>query len=701
VRSTLQTRREFLESSATMGASLVIAFYLPTVGCAGEDPPSSGMAGVDAFQPNAWLAIHADGSVDIWSGRSEMGQGVKTALPMIVAEELDADWRKVRVIQADADPVYGNQVTVASRSISEGWEPLRKAGAAAREMLVTAAARTWQVSRTSCQTRQGVVRHLPSGWELAYGALVDVASKLPVPRDPSLKDPGEYRLVGSPVPRVDTPDKVSGRAIYGIDVRVPGMVRAAVARSPVFGGRVRRFDPARALAVPGVRRVLEISRGVAVVGENTWAVFQGKRALEIEWDEGSTSRWSSEGITRAFAESATGPGESVRRVGDVEEGLRRAAKTLEAVYEAPYLAHACMEPMNCTAHVRDGQCEIWAPTQNPQGVRREASRVLDLPEDAITVHVTYLGGGFGRRGGPVDYATEAIELAAMLEAPVQVVWSREDDIQNALYRPATYHVLRAGLDAGGRPVAWSHTLAAPEGPAFMITRGADELVYPIPHFRLERTTAGPGIPLAEWRGVGPSQNEWVVESFVDELAAAAGRNPYVYRRQLVADRPRLVAVLDAAARYAGWAQAPPAGRARGIALSVYNGTHVAQVAEVSVGTKGEVRVHRVVVTIDCGIVINPDTVEAQTQSNIAYGLTAALYGEIGIERGRVAQSNFHDYRILGMAEMPEVEVHLIRTDSPPSGVGEAALPALAPAVCNAIQAATGTRVRKLPIGRVI
>jgi isoquinoline 1-oxidoreductase beta subunit len=700
VSARLQTRREFLESSAAMGASLVIAFYLPVLGCDGEPSASSGRSRAGTFQPNAWLAIHPDGSVDIWTGRSEMGQGVKTSLPMIVAEELGADWREVNVIQADADPAYGDQITVASRSVSSGWEPLRQAGAAAREMLVTAASVTWKVSRESCRAEQGVVRHEPSGRELTYGELVDVAATVPVPEDPPLKDPREFRLIGTPVPRVDTLDKVTGRAIYGLDVRVPGMVHAAVARSPVFGGRVRRFDPAPALAVPGVTGVLQISPGVAVLGENNWAVFQGKQALDIEWDEGPVAQWSSEGVTRAFVEAVAGPGETVRGVGDVDDGLKQAAKTLEAIYEAPYLAHACMEPMNCTAHVREGRCEIWAPTQHPQGVQREAARVLDRPEDAITVHVTYLGGGFGRRSGSLDYAIEAVELAAKLDTPVQVAWTREDDIRNGVYRPATYHLLRAGLDGGGRPVAWSHRLAAPEGPAFMITRGADELIYPFPHFRLERTTADPGIPLAEWRGVGPSHNEWVVESFVDELAHAARRDPYAFRRELVADRPRLLAVLDAAARNAGWNSTPPTGQARGIALSLFAGTHIAEVADVSVSADGEVRVYRVVVAIDCGIVVNPDTVEAQTQSNIVYGLTAALYGQIGVDRGRVIQSNFHDYQMLRMAEMPEVEVHLIRTDNAPSGVGEAALPAVAPAVCNAIYAATGKRVRKLPIERV-
>jgi isoquinoline 1-oxidoreductase beta subunit len=568
-------------------------------------------------------------------------------------------------------------------------------------MLISAAALTWGAPRDACRAERGVVRHTASGRQVRYGQLTERAASLPVPENPPLKPQSEFRIVGTRVARVDSADKVTGKAQYGIDVRVPGMAFAAVARCPVFGGRVRRFDAAPALAIPGVLRVEQISRGVAVVAENTWAAFQGKQALRVEWDEGDTARWSSESIWRAFADAARRGGQSVRATGDVDTALAGAARTVDAVYEAPYLAHACMEPMNCTAHVTSGKAEIWAPTQNPQGIQREAARVLSLPVEAVTVHVTYLGGGFGRRGGPVDYANEAIELAAKVGRPVQVVWTREDDIQNGLYRPATYNVLRAGLDQSGRPVAWSHKLVGPDGASFMITRGADELVYAIPNFRLERVIEDPGIPIAPWRGVGPSQNGFIVESFVDELAHAAGMDPYAFRRDLAAGHPRLVAVLDTAATAARWGTPAPAGRHRGIALWQFGETSVAEVAEVSVNAQGSVRVHRVVCAIDCGVVVNPDTVAAQTQSNIVYGLTAALFGQIDIDRGRVVQSNFHDYRMLRLAEMPEVEVHLVRSDAPPGGVGEAALPALAPAVCNAIFAATGKRIRRLPIPSLV
>src|SRR5436190_1752422 len=590
-------RREFLKTGGAAGATLVIGLYLPAF----EREPPHAAAAPQPFRPNAWIEIGPDGSVTIWTGRSEMGQGVRTAMPMIVAEELEADWTRVRAAQADADPAYGDQFTVGSRSVRTGFEPLRKAGAAAREMLIAAAALTWNVPRDACRARNSTVEHVPTGRRLGYGNLVARAATLPVPADPPLKPSSEFRILGRRTPRLDTPEKVSGEARFGLDVRMPGMVYAAVARCPVFGGRVKSFDAAPALAVPGVQRVVQISSGVAVVAENTWS----------------------------------------------------------------------------------------------------ALRLTGLPVEAITVHVTYLGGGFGRRGGPMDYATEAVELAQKTPAPVQVVWTREDDIQNALYRPATYNVLRGGLDARGAPVAWSHRLVGPAGGSFLITRGADELIYPVPHFRLERITEDPGIPVAPWRGVGPSQNGWVVESFVDELAHAAGRDPYEYRRALVADHPRLLGVLDLAAERAGWRTAPAAGRSRGIALWQFGETFLAQVAEVSVGADGAVRVHRVVCTADCGIVGNPDTVQAQIEGAIVYGLTAALYGEITIEHGRVAQSNFTDYRMLALAEMPTVEVHLVRSDAAPSGVGEAGLPPIAPAVCNAIFAGTGKRIRRLPIGRVV
>ena len=559
-------RRDFLKAGTAAGATLVIGFHLP--------PPNRGWRPAPAtsatpFKPNAWIEIHPDGAVSIWTGRSEMGQGVRTAMPMIVAEELEADWQSVRVVQADADPAYGDQVTVGSRSVRTGWEPLRRAGAAAREVLIAAAALSWNVPREECRARSGAVVHTPTNRRLAFGELTDRAASLPIPPNPPLKPPSEFRIVGTPMPRVDTPAKVTGTerssgSTFGCRTCSTPQWHAVRCSVAACVGSIRK----RPSGYPRVRRVVEISGGVAVVADNTWAAFQGKRALSVEWDEGPTARWSGSRISRAFAEAATRSGDVVCSDGDVDAALPRAARTIEAVYEVPYLAHACMEPMNCTAHLTGGRCELWAPTQNPQGAQREAARVTGLPTEAITVHVTYLGGGFGRRGRPVEYVTEAVELAQTVEVPVQVVWTREDDIQNGHFRPATYNVLQAGLDSSDTPVAWNHRLVGPGGASFMITRGADELIYPIPPFRLERQIVEPGIPIAPWRGVGPSQNAFVVESFVDELAHAVGKDSYAFRRGLLAGRPRLLGVLDLAAQRADWGSRAgwPSSRDRDLAI---------------------------------------------------------------------------------------------------------------------------------------
>jgi isoquinoline 1-oxidoreductase beta subunit len=687
------SRRDFLKVGSGAGASLVIGLYLPALDrLEAREVPSA------PFKPNVWIEIDAAGAVTIWTARSEMGQGVRTAMPMIVAEELDADWETVRVVQADADSAFGNQFTTGSRSVYSGWMPLRRAGAAAREMLVTAAAVTWGVSPTECRARQGAVVHEASGRRLGYGELVAVASTLPVPEEPRLKDPSEFRIVGQRIPRLDTPAKVTGRAVFGIDVRVPGMLYAAVSRCPVSGGTVRRYDAEAARAISGVREVVEIDRGVAVVAENTWAAFKGKAALACEWDEGATAKWSDATITSAFAEAASGSGETMRSEGDVETAFARAATSIEAVYEVPYLAHATMEPMNCTAFVQADRCEIWAPTQGPQAAQRVVARLTGLPREAVTVHVTFLGGGFGRRGN-TDFVEEAVQVSQQVGVPIQLVWTREDDIRHGRYRPATYNVLRGALDHRGTPIAWTHRLAAPDGPEWMITRGADDIQYAIPNVKVERMISEPGIPIAAWRGVAPSQNCFVVESFVDELANAAGLSPYRFRRELLTGRAR--AVLDLAADGAEWGKPRAAGRHQGIAFVKFGETYVAQVAEGTVAADGSVRVHRVVCAVDCGVVINPDTIEAQMEGAIVYGLSAALYGRISIEAGRVKEGNFDTYRVLSMSEMPQVEVHVVSSDEAPSGIGEPALPPIAPAVCNAIHAATGKRIRRLPIGRVV
>jgi isoquinoline 1-oxidoreductase beta subunit len=705
-------RREFLEVTGTIGAGLVIGFQIPTARRQAAKP----------FAPNAWLRIGTDDSILVIVDRSEMGQGVTTALPMLLAEELNADWTKVRIEFAPADKAYVNQLfgmqaTGGSSSVRAAWKPLREAGARAREVLITAAAQTWGVDRAACRAEGGAVIHGSSKRRLTYGQLVQKAAAIPVPSDVTLKDPKDWRIAGKPTKRLDTRFKVNGTAQFGIDVRVPGMLVAMVARSPVFGGKVKSFDGAAAKAVPGVRHVVQISSGVAVVGDGYWPAKQGREALQVVWDEGPVAQVSSASISRLFAERATGAGAVARHNGDPAAALTGSGQRVEATYEMPFLAHTTMEPMNCTAQVRadggaggaGGAVEIWAPTQFQTGAQMVGSQIGGIAPDKVVVHTTYLGGGFGRRF-ELDFIVEALETSkAVGGAPVKVVWSREDDVQNAQYRPANYHRMQAALDTSGRPVAWTHRIAAPSIMARVFpntvqngldgeaVEGAMEMPYAIPNVHVDYALTDTGIPVGFWRSVNHSYNAFAVETFIDELAAAAKQDPYEYRRSLLGNAPRYRGVLELAATKAEWGTPLAAGRARGIAVHKSFESYVAQVAEVSV-SDGDVRVHRVVCAVDCGMFVNPDTIEAQMQSAIVFGLTAALKGAITIDRGRVQQSNFHDYEMLRLAEMPVVEVHILPSGEAPGGVGEPGTPPIAPAVCNAIFAATGKRIRKLPIG---
>jgi isoquinoline 1-oxidoreductase beta subunit len=703
------TRREFLQAASAAGASLVIGFSLP--GCAEAGAPPG-----PPLEPNAWLRIGTDESILVIVDRSEMGQGVATSLPMLLAEELEADWTKVRIEFAPADPMYNNRLfgmqgTGGSSSVRAAWMPLRQAGAAAREVLISAAAQTWNVDRSECRAENGAVVH-SGGRRLTYGHLVATAATLPVPADPPLKQPQDWKILGTRVTRLDTPPKVDGSAQFGIDVTVSGMLVAVVARCPVFGGKVASFDAARAQAVPGVRQVVQISSGIAVVAEGYWPAMTGRDALEVTWDEGANAGISNASIAQLFAQRAGRVGAQARHDGNPDRALSGAAQRLEAVYETPFLAHATMEPMNCTAHVRPDGVDIWAPTQFQTGAHQLGAGIGGVAPEQVKVHTTYLGGGFGRRF-ELDFIQEALETSKAVGAPVKVVWSREDDTQHEFYRPASYHRLRAGLDASNRPAAWTHRVVAPSIMARVFpdtvkngldgeaVEGAVEMPYAVPNVHVDYVLSDTGIPVGFWRSVNHSYNAFAVESFIDELAHAAGQDPYEYRRALLANAPRYLRVLELAATRAGWGSAPPAGVSRGIAVHKSFESYVAQVAEVSVGSDGTVRVHRVVCAIDCGPVVNPDTVEAQMQSGIVYGLTAALFGDIGIEGGRVVQSNFHDYPMLLMAGMPRVEVHIVPSTDSQGGVGEPGTPPIAPAVCNAVFAATGKRIRKLPIGKVV
>jgi isoquinoline 1-oxidoreductase beta subunit len=708
-RSMRISRRALLKGGLVVGAGLVIGFRSPLTAPSVADAQGSGV-----FAPNQWLRIDRDGVVTIVNSVPEMGQGAMTTMPMIVADELDADLDAVRIEQAPANPgLYGNPVTGAqsyggSRGVRDHLEMLRKAGAAGRQMLREAAAREWGVPVDEVETEPGVVIHRPTGRRLLYGQLVDKAQALPVPQNPRLKSKAEFRYIGKERHRVDIPPKVNGQAVYGIDVKVPGMLIASIERSPVVtGATVKRFDATAAKAVPGVKQVVPVSRGVAVVADTFWAALNGRKALTVEWDEGPVAGVSSAMITREYEAAARQSGQVARNEGDAERALAAGGKTLEAIYQVPFLEHACMEPMNATAHVTPEACIVWAPTQNPGGTQDTAARLTGLPKEKVTVHTTLLGGGFGRRG-ELDFIADTVEVAKVVGVPVKVLWTREDDLTHGFYRPATYNVFRAALDGQGRPTAWFTRVVGPgilvqKGriPAGSIDGAAMEAVrnhaYDIPNVRIEWVNKDFGVPLGFWRSVGPSQNAFIVESFVDELAHAAGQDPYEYRRALLGKAPRHKAVLELVASKANWGSPLPAGQGRGIAVCFSYGSYAAHVAEVSVGDDGTVRVSKVVCAIDCGIAVNPDQVKAQMEGGLVYALTAALFGEITLDRGRVQQTNFHTYPMLRINQTPVTEVHILESGEAPGGLGEPGVPTVAPALCNAIFAATGKRVRRLPI----
>ena len=706
-------RRAFLQVGGTIGAGLVLGFRLPD------------KHGVLPFAPNAWVRIDTDGGVTVTIDKSEMGEGNHTALAMIVAEELDADWTRVKVGPLPANPAGWSRrmSTGGSTSVRTSYDILRKAGASGRAMLIGAAAQTWGVDAASCHTEPGSVTHPESGRRIAYGALADKAATVPVPSDPPLKDPKDFRILNTRVHRLDTPSKVNGSAEFGIDFRIPGMLFASVERSPVFGGKVQTFDAAAAKALPGVRHVVQLNgtpwtgtggawgvgteSGVAVVADTYWHAVQGRRALKITWDEGPNATLGD--IPGKLASLASQRGVTAKTTGDAAAALAAAAKSIEATYTVPFLHHATMEPMNCTAAVRAGFCDVWAPTQNQTRAQEVAAEAAGVPKEKVRIHTTLLGGGFGRRLES-DFVAEAVSISKAINAPVKVIWSREDDTQHGFYRPATYNELRAGLDAQGRPVAWAHHIVAPpiltkfgplqNGIDATLIDGAADVPYAFPNLLVDQLAVDLPVPLGFWRSVGASQNAFAVECFFDEVAAAAGRDPYELRRELLQSKPRHLRVLELAASKAGWGTPLPAGRGRGIAVAEWEPTTCAEVAEVSVGPDGTVRVHRVVCAVDCGPVVNPDTIEAQLQGGVVFGLSAALYGAITIDKGRVQQSNFHDYQVLRMPEMPVVEVHIVPSTDAQGGIGEPSVPPTAPAVCNAIFAATGKRIRSLPVGKV-
>jgi len=696
------SRRGFLTASG----GLVLGIVLPGRSKAQQIgiPPANIFAPPPVHKPNAYIHIATDDSITFLIPKGEMGQGPTTACSQMLAEELECDWTKVSMQIAPVDPAsYGHQTTVGSQAIRSTWDPLRKAGAEAREMLKQAAAEQWGVDKSQCRAENGFVINTSTNARLNYGSLAEAAAKLPVPDSVVLKDPKDFKIIGKPIKRLDTRDKIMGRTKFGIDARPEGLVYAVVERCPVFGGKVASFDASKAKAVPGVKDVIQISRGVAVIADSTWAAMQGRKALTVQWDEGAGASVSSSGIRQMFADRAKEKGAVARKEGDIDAGLAKAAKKIDAVYEVPYLSHTPMEPMNCTVHAQGDAAEVWAPTQSPTTSRKVIADTLGIAPDKVNFHTMFCGGGFGRRGeGELDFVLEAAEVAKHLNVPVKVTYTREDDTQHDYYRPASYVEFAGGLDAEGWPVAFQAKIACPsfgflrDGVDGTAVGGLSELHYEIPNMLVDYRVANTIVPVSYWRAPGANQNTFFAESFLDELAAAGGKDPVEVRRRLLAKTPRMLNVLNIAAENAGWGKRLPAGHFHGVAIGNGAGAFVAQVAEVSV-TKGKVRVHKVTCAFDCGLVINPSIVKQQIEGGIVFGLAAVMKGEITLERGRVQQGNFDSYDVTRIDETPQIEVHIVDSKERPTGAGESTNPQILPAVTNAIFAATGKRIRKLPV----
>ena len=701
------SRRNFLISGAAAGGGLLLSLSLPL--------GQSEAATSESFAPNAFIRIGSDGQIVLTMPYVEMGQGTYTSIPMLIAEELEVGLNQVSLEHAPpnpklyANPLLGVQATGNSNAVRGAWKPLREAGASAREMLVAAAAKRWGVDAKSCRAEAGEVIHAASGRRLSYGELAADAAQLPLPSNVTLKRPEDFRLIGTPAKRLDISGKVNGSAVYGMDARPPGVKIATLAQSPVFGGRLKSVDDTEAKAVKGVRQIVRLDDAVAVVADHMGAAKKGLEALKVVWDDGAHASLSTKDIALELAQATLKPGAVAQAIGDADKAMATAVTKVEATYELPFLAHATMEPMNCTVHFRGSDCEIWVGTQAIARVQAMAAKAAGLPLDKVIIHNHLIGGGFGRRL-EADGVVRAVEIAKQVDGPVKVVWTREEDIQHDMYRPAWFDRIAAGLDKDGKPVAWTNRFAGSSviarwlPPGFKdgldpdTTEGAIDLVYDLPNFHVEFVRAEPpGIPTAFWRSVGPSHNVFVTESFMDEMAAAAKQDPVAYRRALLDKSPRARAVLDLAAEKAGWGQALPKGSGRGVSLQFVFGSYMAQVAEVEVSKEGTVRVRRVICAIDCGTVVNPNTVQAQIQSGIIFGATAALYGEITLKNGRVEQTNFDSYQMIRMNEAPSIEVYVVKSSEPPGGMGETGTSAIVPAIANAIYAATGKRLRKMPV----
>jgi isoquinoline 1-oxidoreductase subunit beta len=709
------TRRRFVQSTALAGAALLIGIRLDGRVAEGAD---------EVFAPNAFVRIAPDNTVTIIGKHIEMGQGSYTGVATILAEELDADWSQIRVEPAPADAErYNNlkwgpmQGTGGSTAMANSWEQLRKAGATARAMLVEAAAREWNVPASEITVERGVVSHPPSGRRATFGELAPKAAALAPPAQVPLKDPKDFKLVGTRLPRLDGMAKTDGSAKFTMDFTLPGMLTALVARPPRFGATVKSFDATAARRVKGVTQVVQVPSGVAVVATEFWAARQGREALRVTWDESRAETRGTDDLFAAYRVLASRAGRPVRRNGDAAGALRGAAKVIEAVYEFPYLAHAPMEPLDAVVRIGADGCDLWAGSQTPTIDQQVVARIVGVPPAKVRIHTLLAGGSFGRRATPDgDVAGEAAAVAKAVggDTPVKLVWTREDDIQGGRYRPLYVHRLRAGLDARGNIVGWEHRIVGqsiikgtPFAPALVkngidgtSVEGASNLPYAIPNFSVELHTTDVGVPVLWWRSVGSTHTAFSTETFLDELARAGGRDPLEIRRELLTKHPRHLAVLNLAAEKAGWGDALPPGRARGIAVHESFDSVVAQVAEVSRRPDGLPKVERVVCAVDCGTAVNPDVIRAQMEGGIGFGLAGALWNEITLVRGRVQQRNFDGYRPLRIGEMPTVEVHIVPSGAVPTGVGEPGVPPIAPAVANAFFQLTGQRVRRLPFARL-
>ena len=710
------SRRDFLKTGALLGGGLILGFSIEP-----ERSTSEASNKPARFVPNAFIRIGADDSVTIIVNKSEMGQGVYTSLPMLVAEELEADWSKILIKPAPVDHAYDHtqwgpmQGTGGSSSVKSEWERLSKVGAAARMMLIAAAADIWKVNPDKCRAEKSFV--IGPDQRLSYGQLAERASTLEPPKEIVLKKTGHSEFIGKPMKRLDTPDKIHGTAVFGIDAKAPEMLVAVVARSPVFGGKVKSFKADKAKVMPGVKAAVQVDTGVAVIADDFWSALQGRAALEIVWDEGPLASLDTTKQVAEYASMAQKLGAVARKEGDVDQALKTASKQISAEYTVPYLAHATMETLNCLIDLRDDSCELWVSSQLQTVDRNSAASIVGLKAEQVKLNTTYLGCGFGRKANPhSDFVSEAAHVAkaarqANVKRPIKVIWTREDDTMGGYYRQLWYDRIAAGLDKDGAPVAWRHTIVGQsivagtpfekglmkEGIDQTSVEGAADTPYAIPNILVDLHSPKIGVPVQWWRSVGHSHTAFVVESFIDELAHAAGKDPYEFRVALLKNHPRNLGVLKLAAEKSGWGKPLPVGHTRGIAVHESFGSIISQVAEVSVKPDGKVTVHKVVCAIDCGKTVNPDTIKAQMEGGIVFGLSAALHDEITFKNGRVEQSNFNDYPMLRMEEMPVVEVYIVDSKEAPGGVGEPGVPPIAPAVCNAIFASTGKRIRSLPI----